>query len=177
MARNEVYYDVETQLSAEEVGGWNNIHLMRISIAVSWSEQDLFRLWDEDSAAKMVEYLGGFASVVSFNGDGFDSRVLSRYGNVNSINEHSFDVLLDLKRRLGHRISLDAVAQATLGLGKTADGMIALRWWKEKELDLLAEYCRRDVQVLKDVVHYGRTHKHVKYTDKYGGSRSVAVEW
>jgi DEAD/DEAH box helicase domain-containing protein len=69
------------------------------------------------------------------------------------------------------------VAQATLGLGKTADGMMALKWWKEKEIDLLAEYCRKDVQVLKDVVQYGRTNGHVKYTDRYGGIRSVNVTW
>jgi hypothetical protein len=44
MERDEVYYDLETQLSAEEVGGWKNIHAMRVSIAVTWSERDLFRL-------------------------------------------------------------------------------------------------------------------------------------
>ena len=177
MPRDEVYYDVETQLSAEEVGGWNNVHLMRISVAVTWSERDLFKLWEESTAPQMIDYLGGFKSIVSFNGDGFDSRVLSRYGDVTTINRHSFDVLVDLTRRLGHRVSLDSVAQATLGLGKTADGLIALKWWKEKEIDLLAEYCRRDVQVLNDVVKFGRAQGHVKYSDRYGGSRSVNVEW
>ncbi len=177
MPIDEVYYDLETQLSAAEVGGWNNIHAMRISIAVTWSERDLFRLWDEDSAASLIEYLGSYGKVVSFNGDGFDSRVLSRYGDVELVRRHSFDVLVDLSRRLGHRVSLDSVAQATLGVGKSADGLIALKWWKEKEIDLLAEYCRKDVQVLKDVVYYGRANGHVKYSDRYGGSRSVNVEW
>ncbi len=177
MARDEIYYDLETQLSAVEVGGWNNIQAMRISIAVTWCERDLFRLWDEETAGRLIDYLSGFGSVVSFNGDRFDSVVLSRYGGVSAINQHSFDVLVDLSRRLGHRVSLDAVAQATLGVGKTADGMIALKWWKEKEIDLLAEYCRQDVQVLKDVVQYGRAHGHVKYSDRYGGTRSVNVEW
>jgi DEAD/DEAH box helicase domain-containing protein len=125
----------------------------------------------------MIDYLSGFGVVISFNGDNFDSRVLSRYGSIDGIIQHSFDVLVDLSRRLGHRVSLDSVAQATLGLGKTADGLIALKWWKEKEIDLLAEYCRRDVQVLKDVVQYGRTNGLVKYSDRYGGSRSVNVEW
>ncbi|HTP13783.1 MAG TPA: ribonuclease H-like domain-containing protein [Bacteroidota bacterium] len=177
MPLDEVYYDLETQLSAEEVGGWNNIHAMRISIAVTWCERDLFKLWDEESAVAMIEYLGGFGKVISFNGDGFDSRVLSRYGSVAAINQHSFDVLFDLSRKLGHRVSLDSVAQATLGVGKSADGLIALKWWKEKEIDLLAEYCRKDVQVLRDVVFYGRANGHVKYSDRYGGSRSVNVAW
>jgi DEAD/DEAH box helicase domain-containing protein len=177
MARDEVYYDVETQRSAEEVGGWNNVHLMRISIAVTWSERDFFRLWEEQSASELIEYLGAFKSIVSFNGDGFDSRVLSSYGDVTEIRNRSFDVLADLIRRLGHRISLDSVAMGTLGLGKSADGLIALKWWKEKQIELLAEYCRRDVQVLVDIVKFGRSNGFVRYTDKYSGTSSVNVEW
>lgn len=177
MNRDEVYYDVETQLSADEVGGWSNIRLMRVSIAVTWSPGDLFRLWDESTVPQMIGYLGGFGSVVSFNGDRFDSQVLSYYGHVDAINRHSFDVLVDLSRRLGHRVSLDSVAQATLGVGKSADGIVALRWWKEKQIELIAEYCRKDVQVLKDVVEFGRVNGYVKYLDRSGGSRSVDVDW
>ncbi len=177
MGQNEVYYDVETQLSAEEVGGWNNIRLMRISIAVTWSTKDLFRLWEETNAKEMIDYLADHDKVISFNGDRFDSTVLGYYGNVAKIAERSFDVLVDLFRRLGHRVSLDAVAQATLSIGKSADGMLALRWWKENQIELIAEYCRQDVQVLKDVVEYGRKNGYVKYTDRQGGTRTVNVEW
>ena len=177
MSHDEVYYDVETQLSADEVGGWNNIRGMRVSVAVTWSATDLFRLWEEETVPQMIEYLGGFNRVVSFNGDRFDAQVLSYYGNVEAINRHSFDVLVDLSRRLGHRVSLDSVAQATLGVGKSADGVMALKWWKEGQIELIAEYCRKDVQVLKDVVTYGRRNGHVKYLDRSGASRSISVEW
>ncbi len=177
MIRDEVYYDVETQFSADEVGGWNNIRLMRVSVAVTWCANDLFRLWEEPTVPQMIEYLGGFGTIVSFNGDRFDSQVLSYYGNIDTISRHSFDVLVDLTRRLGHRISLDSVAQATLGVGKSADGLIALKWWKEKQVELIAEYCRKDVQVLKDVVEFGRINGHIKYLDRFGGSQSVNVAW
>ncbi len=177
MGQNEAYYDVETQRSAEEVGGWNNIRLMRISIAVTWSATDRFRLWEESNAKEMIEYLAGHDKVISFNGDRFDSAVLSYYGDVSKIAKRSFDVLVDLSRRLGHRVSLDAVAQATLNVGKTADGMLALKWWKENQIELIAEYCRQDVQVLKDVVEFGRKNGYVKYSDRQGGSRTVNVEW
>jgi DEAD/DEAH box helicase domain-containing protein len=177
MNHDEVYYDVETQLSAEEVGGWNNIREMRVSVAVTWSAKDLFRLWEEETVLQMIEYLGGYGKVISFNGDRFDAQVLSYYGNIEAINRHSFDVLVDLSRRLGHRVSLDSVAQATLGVGKSADGVMALRWWKERQIELIAEYCRKDVQVLKDVVEFGRKNGHVKYLDRSGASRSISVEW
>jgi len=177
MPKTEVYYDIETQLSADEVGGWGNIHLMRVSVAISWSEEDGFKRWDEDSMATFISYLSEFNRVVSFNGDGFDSRVLSRYGDVSVIKKNSFDVLADLKRRLGHRLSLDSIGQATLGIGKTADGLQALRWWKEGKVDLIAEYCTQDVKVLMNVVAHGRNNGVIKFQDKFGHVRSVKVSW
>jgi DEAD/DEAH box helicase domain-containing protein len=174
---SEVYYDVETQLSAEEVGGWNNVHLMRVSIAVTYSAVDGFKRWNEQGIPSMLDYLDRFERIVSFNGDGFDSRVLSYYGNVLPMSMKSFDVLKDLTRKLGHRVKLDSVAQATLGIGKSADGLAALRWWKEGKVDTIAEYCQQDVQVLVDVVAHGRENHSVNYTDRSGLIRSVNVQW
>lgn len=173
----EVFYDIETQRAADEVGGWGNIHLMLVSVAVSWSEEDGFRHWDESATASFIEYLSRYDRIVSFNGDGFDSRVLSHYGDVGVIQQHSFDVLTDLKKRLGHRLSLESIAQATLGVGKSADGLQAIRWWKEGRIDLLAEYCQRDVEVLMKIVGFGRNKGFVKYQDKFGSEKTVRVEW
>lgn len=173
----EVFYDIETQRSAEEVGGWGNIHLMLVSVAVSWSEEDGYRHWDESATLRLIEYLSRYDRIISFNGDGFDSRVLSHYGDVTVLNKKSFDVLTDLKRRVGHRLSLDSVAQATLGLGKSADGLQALRWWKEGRIDLISEYCQRDVEVLMKIVGFGRNKGFIKFQDKFGTEKTVPVEW
>ncbi|MEX1276464.1 MAG: ribonuclease H-like domain-containing protein [Bacteroidota bacterium] len=173
----EVFYDIETQRSADEVGGWGNIHLMLVSVAVSWSEEDGYRHWDESATPGLIEYLSRYDRIISFNGDGFDSRVLSHYGDNAVIMKRSFDVLTDLKRRLGHRLSLDSIAQATLGMGKSADGLQAIRWWKEGRTDLIAEYCQRDVEVLMKIVGFGRNKGFVKYQDKFGTEKTVPVEW
>ncbi len=173
----EVYYDIETQRSAEEVGGWNNIHLMRVSVAVSWSDRDGFKRWEENSAAALISYLTQFERVVSFNGDGFDSKVLSFYGNVLPLAMRSFDVLTDLTKKLGHRVKLDSLALATLGVGKTADGLLALRWWKEGKIEQIATYCQQDVQVLVDLVAFGRKNGLVRYADRSGIDRTVSVSW
>ena len=37
MAKNIVYFDLETQQSADEVGGWNKISRMRMSVGVTFS--------------------------------------------------------------------------------------------------------------------------------------------
>lgn len=172
----EVYYDVETQRSADEVG-WNNVDLMLVAVGVTWSAADGFRHWSEAQVPSFVSYLSSFDKVISFNGDGFDSRVLSHYGDVTAINRRSFDLLVDIKRRLGHRLSLNSIARATLNVGKTADGLQSLQWWKEGRVDLITAYCEQDVKVLVDIVHYARTYGNVKYYDKMGTLLTVYVQW
>ncbi|HWP81893.1 MAG TPA: ribonuclease H-like domain-containing protein [Bacteroidota bacterium] len=177
MLRSEVYYDVETQLSAEEVGGWQNVHLMRVSVAITWSSVDGFLRWEEKDVPAMIDHLSRFDRIVSFNGDGFDSKVLSSYGSVALINMKSFDVLSDLKAKTGHRLTLESIANATLGAGKSADGLFALRWWKEGKVDLIAEYCKQDVQMLVDIVEFGRDFGYVYYRDREGNPQRINVQW
>lgn len=175
---SEVFYDVETRLSADEVGGWDNIHLMRIAVAVTWNPEDGYRSWEEPKAAALIHYLSQFGRIFSFNGDGFDSRVLSHYGDVSALNKASFDLLTDLKRRLNHRLSLDSLAQATLNVGKTANGLQSLQWWKEGKIQLITDYCRQDVKVLADLVHFARINGFVKYSDRTTGEiYTVKVQW
>ncbi len=174
---SEVYYDIETQKSADEVGGWGNIHLMRVSVAVSYAEQDGFRHWAEDQVPELIRYLGNFDRVISFNGDRFDAVVLSAYGDVRTLVARSMDLLTDLKAKLGHRLTLDSLAKASLKVGKTADGLQALRWWKEGKIDEIARYCQADVQVLVDLVRFARANGYVLYEDKFTGVRRIPVRW
>ena len=174
---SEVYYDIETQKSADEVGGWGNISLMKVSVAVSYCEADGFRRWMEGDVPKMISYLGTFERVISFNGDRFDAVVLSAYGDVSALRARSLDLLVDLKARLGHRLTLDSLAKATLKVGKTADGIQALRWWKEGKIEEIARYCQADVKVLVDVVAFARAKGYVVYEDKFTGERRVPVSW
>lgn len=173
----EVYYDIETQRSADEVR-WDNIHLMRLAVGVTWSALEGFRHWHENAGAEMIRYLTSFDRIISFNGDGFDAKVLSAYGDVSDLYRRSFDLLRDLRNRLGHRLSLDSIAKATLNVGKTADGLQSLKWWKEGRIDLITAYCEQDVRVLVDVVSFARTHGFVRYVDKMGGPHlTVHVRW
>jgi len=173
----EVYYDVETQKSADEVAGWGNIHLMLVSVAVTWCEQDGLKRWREEEVPAMIDYLTKFDRIITFNGDRFDSKVLSHYGDVSRIRQKSFDIAPRLFSKLGHRLKLETLAQATLGIGKTADGMLALKWWKEGKIDQIAEYCEQDVKVLVDIVKFAREKGYVQYFDLDGRRRTVYVKW
>jgi DEAD/DEAH box helicase domain-containing protein len=176
-----VFYDVETQKRAEEVGGWENADKMLISVAVTYTPDDSYKVWYENDIPEMIRYMGAYDMVVSFNGDNFDSKVLSHYGDVAPINKKSFDVAQYLSGRLKHRIRLDNVATATLHVGKSADGLLALQWWKEGRVDEIIAYCKQDVMVLKDIVAFGQFNGHVLYSDSQNNLSpnvlKVAVDW
>ena len=112
----EIFFDIETlRLSHEVEGGWSSIARFGLAVAVTWDAQNRFRRWFEPDAKALVAELGRFDRIVSFNGDRFDFEVLSAYQPVNHLLGKSFDLLVDLHRRLGHRIKLDDLARETLG--------------------------------------------------------------
>ena len=163
---SEIYLDVETQRLADEVqGGWDNIRAFGLSVAVTWDAAHDFREWYEDGAVRLIGELSAFERIVTFNGDRFDLEVLSAYDDVAALRQKSVDVLRDLKRRLGFRVSLQSVAQSTLGRQKTGSGVDAVTWWRSGDPILrrrVADYCRMDVEILRELVVYGRREGFVK---------------
>jgi DEAD/DEAH box helicase domain-containing protein len=85
--------------------------------------------------------------------------------------------MIPLYQTLGFRPKLEDLAAATLGVGKLGDGLDAVRWYREGELEKLAEYCRRDVEATHQIYRYGKEHGHVLLRDRYRGSRRVPVSW
>jgi DEAD/DEAH box helicase domain-containing protein len=89
----------------------------------------------------------------------------------------TLDLMVDLEKKIGHRIGLDAVSQSTLGCGKTADGLDAIKWWRQgRKLDV-ARYCCFDVKVTRMVHEHGMAHGEVFYHDRLGRKQRVAVGW
>jgi len=89
----------------------------------------------------------------------------------------TLDLLVELEKKLGHRVGLDSVATATLGVGKTGDGLDAIRWWREGKLAEVAEYCCYDVKCTKLVHEYGVAHRKLFFSDKFQQRKSVAIDW
>ena len=68
-----LYFDLETQKSAEDVGGWGNIHDMKLAVGVVWDscEQEYFS-YQENTALQLVDKLQTADLVVGFNVKKFD---------------------------------------------------------------------------------------------------------
>jgi hypothetical protein len=179
MARDIVYFDLETQRTANDAGGWDKKHEMRVSIAVTYSTAlGEYRIFEEKDVNALVDQLVKADLVVGFNLINFDYEVLSRYTVLDLAHTaRTLDLLVEIEKVLGHRLSLDSVASATLGVGKTGDGLDAIRWWREGRLLEIAEYCCFDVKCTKLVHEHGATHRQLQYVDKFRNKKSVAVQW
>ncbi len=176
--KNTVYFDLETQKSAEEVGGWHRIRDMRMSVGVTFSTaRNGYRVYGEAQVNDLVEELRRADLVVGFNHLRFDYEVLNGYTILDLTQTPNLDLLVELQKTLNHRLTLDSVASATLGAEKTADGLQALRWFKEGKLMEIAEYCCYDVKITKLVHEFGRDRKQLFYTNRNGQVLSVPITW
>jgi len=179
MSSNTVYFDLETQRTANDVGGWQNKHQMGMSIGCTFSTQTgQYHIYSEPMVQELIDQLRRADLVIGFNHVSFDYGVLMGY-TVLELQEQlsSLDLLVDLEKRIGHRLKLEALASATLGAGKTADGLDAIRWWQQGKIAEIAEYCCYDVKVTKCLHEYGAINGHVKYLDRGGREQIVQVDW
>ena len=173
-----VVFDLETQRSAAEVGGWNRAYLMGMSLGIVWdSHQQVHTTYFEDHVEALLHHLQRADLVIGFNVIGFDYSVLRGYTPFDFGQLNTLDILRDVHAQLGYRLSLDALGTATLNTPKSADGLQALQWYKEGRLDLIETYCKKDVEITRDLFRYGLTHGHLLFDRKGEGRLRVPVDW
>lgn len=178
MAKNIVYFDLETQRSADEVGGWGNISRMGMSLGVTFSTaRGDYRIYGEPQVNDLITDLQRADLVVGFNILRFDYEVLHGYTALDMSQIPTLDMMVDLAETLQHRLSLDAIATATFGVEKTAEGMQAIHWFKEGRMLDIAEYCCYDVKLTKMVHEYGMRHRQLHYHNRFGKKLTVPVKW
>jgi DEAD/DEAH box helicase domain-containing protein len=173
-----VVFDLETQRSFAEVGGRSQFHRLGVSVGVAYRyDRDEFLVFREDEVGDLITLLQAAELVVGFNIRGFDYEVLRAYTEEDLQQLPTFDIMYDLEERLGFRPKLDSVASATLGAGKSADGLQALEWWRSGEIDKIIDYCREDVRVTRDLYDFGKRNRWVQ-VERFGGKpRKVDVDW
>ena len=173
-----LYFDLETQKSADDVGGWENVHDMKLAVGVVWDscEQEYFS-YLEGAASQLVKKLLTADLVVGFNVKKFDYGVLQPYADFDLDEITTFDMLIDVNKKLGHRLSLNHLAENTLNAEKSADGLVSLQWYKEGKIDKIIEYCKQDVEITRDLFLYGESHGYVKYSTRSGVAKDLKVDW
>jgi DEAD/DEAH box helicase domain-containing protein len=145
-----IFFDLETQNLADEVGGWGNVEAMRVSVACTYSEDAGYQDWWESQTGDLLEELRKAQLIVGFNLTKFDYRVLSLYGPVDDFESKTFDILDEVFAQVGRRASLNTLAVMNLGEAKIFEsGVQAVRLWRADKLTELANYCRKDVELTR----------------------------
>jgi DEAD/DEAH box helicase domain-containing protein len=116
--------------------------------------------------------------VVGYNLINFDYEVLQKYTVLDLASVvPTLDLLVEIEKRLKARVPLDAVASASLGVGKTADGLQAITWWRQGKILEIAEYCCFDVKCTKLVHEFGIQNKKIFYENRSRQRCELAVDW
>lgn len=171
-------FDIETQKSAAEVGGWHRAELMLVSVAVVYdAERNDYLVFREGEVEQLIAHLHTFDLVVGFNNKRFDNQVLSGYGVHDLASLPTLDILEKVKQQLGYRLSLNSLAECTLGVKKSADGLMALKWYREGRIDKIIDYCRQDVEVTRDLFLFGLENGYLLFKNKAGSVVRCPVDF
>lgn len=177
----QVILDVETKKTFEEVGGYFpdklGISFVGVCVRDGFSGKGEMREYFENDLPQLFPLLEQADIVVGFNIDGFDLPTFLPYysGDIGQI--PSLDLMARIKDSAGHRISLDAVAKETLGVGKSGNGLDAIKYYQTKQWDKLAAYCMQDVAVTRDVYDYGLQKGLVKFKNKWNRLIECSVDF
>lgn len=161
----KIFFDIETRNIFDDVGKADPTLLDIALVGVYDSETESYSSYLQEDLPKLWPLIEKADMLVTFNGDHFDIPLLNKYyaGDLTQIK--SLDLLVEVKKSLGRRIGLGVLAEATLKHGKSANGLEAVKWWKEGKIDLIREYCLQDVKVTKEIFDYARNHGKLKYKE------------
>jgi len=174
-----VVLDLETQKDFNEVDG-RRLELLGVSVVGVYSyEANRYDAYLEaDLKTKLAPRLQQAELIIGFNNRRFDLPVLQPYLPYAAATLPQLDILEEIVKNLGHRVSLESIAQATLGRGKSGSGMDALRWFKEGRFDLITKYCLDDVKLTKEVYDYGKQHGRLFATSRFSEEKlQIPVFW
>ena len=172
------FFDLETQRLADEVGGWQNKHLMRVSVAVLYeSHTDTYKSYREENLASLFEDLQNLDLIVGFNIKSFDYGVLRAYTTLDCGKLPTFDLLEEIHQRLGFRLSLDHLAEKTLGKKKQADGIQAVKWFRAGQWEPLTRYCQEDVALTRELFSHALRQGYLIYADRRGNLLRLPTPW
>jgi DEAD/DEAH box helicase domain-containing protein len=171
-------FDLETQRSAAEVGGWHRADRMGISCGVIYNAQkNVFIEYTEDKISRLIADLKKFELIVGFNIKRFDFLVLKGYSDFDFTTLNTLDILEDIHHHLGFRLSLAHVTQETLGITKTGDGLQALRWWQAGRIREIIDYCKMDVKLTRDLYLFGRQNGYLIFSNRDQKRVRIPVNW
>lgn len=160
-----ITFDIES-ISDSNVRGHIDVNEQELTVvAIHDSDSGECSSYFKDELHKLWPILERTDMLIGFNSDTFDIPLLNRYYPGDLSHVRSLDLLSEVQKVLGRRIRLQSLAEATLGRGKSGDGLKAQDWWKEGKKAKVAEYCIEDVRLTRELYDYALQNGVLKYKD------------
>ena len=176
---DQIVLDLETKKTFDEAGGRNPAELGVTVVGTYSYKTDEYIIFEEHQAAELEQRLSETTRIIGFNIRRFDFPVLQPYlKHLNLSHVGHLDIMDELEKVLGHRVSLQSVASATLNEGKSGSGLDAIHYYRSGDMVNLKKYCLDDVRLTRDVYEFGKKHGHVFYFSRDGQTRMKAeIHW
>ena len=155
---NGIVYDVEiinhigpyeSDRTIQCCSGWSDYKGMGISvIGVYDFVEARSRVFLKDNIREFQWLVDSREHIIGYNSSRFDDKLCAAHGIRVAT---TFDICTEIKRatnsifRSGY--SLDRVAKATMGIGKSEDGAIAPVLWQQGLFGSVIDYCLQDVNL------------------------------
>ncbi len=160
-----VVFDLETQNTFSDSGS-NDPTNLDISVGCAYdSESDTYTTVTVDEIGKLWPIFEKAEVLVGYNSNHFDIPLLNKYYPGDLTHIKSIDLLEAIRISLGRRLRLDSIAQATIGAKKTANGLQAIKWWREGNIGAIKKYCEQDVKVTKEIFEFALKNNKVFFKD------------
>ena len=174
MKKFPVVFDLETKYTFRE---FSDQKKLGITVAAIYDyAQEKNQVFTEKEINGLFPILENASYIVGFNINNFDLPVLSAYYPGNTRRFATFDILDDIKNKIGRRLALNDVLGATLGKKKTGHGLNAINLYREGKIKELSQYCLDDVLLTKELFEYGAKKGEINYlTEK--GKAVIKVKW
>lgn len=174
MKKFPLIVDVETKHTFRD---FDDAQKLGISIAVAYDYADnQVKTFFEPEISKLFPLMEHASYVIGYNIRSFDMSVLQAYypGKVEDFSV--FDMLEDIREKIGRRLALNDLISATLNKKKSGHGLMAIDYYREGKLEELRSYCTDDVMVTKQLFDYGANNGIVSYLGD-NGKTDIRVSW
>ncbi len=161
----KIVFDIETSNTFQEAGSSDPAALNLSVVCIYDYQTDEYLCFFQDELNKLWKIIENTDMIIGFNSNHFDLPLLNKYFPGDLFQLKSLDLLEYIHKSLGRRIKLDIIAEATLNEKKSSHGLQAIKWWAEGKHDEVAEYCKQDVKVTKDIYDYAMKYGKLKYKD------------
>ena len=171
----KVVLDIETKNTFADVGKREPTALDISLLGIYSYDTDSYHSFTEKEFVDLWRILEQTEMIIGFNSNHFDIPLLNKYypGDLTKI--RSLDLLEEIEKMLGRRISLDAIAQATLGINKSVHGLQAVEWWRNGEIEEVRKYCLDDVHITKEIYEFALKNQFIKY-EFFGEIRQIPLD-